>query len=124
MVNIRNIYKVLPKEDIRLRLLDINSKCSYKWKLIEGDRQCKLQVSYKFKDYPSTWQFLATVAREAHKAKHHPSIFTVYNKVDLELTTHDKQNQVTGKDISLAETIHDAFINNLTRASDGFNQTI
>ena len=44
------------------------------------------------------------VSLVSEKMNHHPDIHISYNKVEIELTTHDA-NRITIKDIQLAEKI-------------------
>jgi len=41
----------------------------------------------------------------AERQNHHPTIINTYNRVRLELTTHDAGNTVTEKDRGLARAI-------------------
>ena len=43
----------------------------------------------EFPNFETTWGFLTQVSMRAHLWGHHPSIATTYNRVSLELTTHD-----------------------------------
>lgn len=79
-------------------------------KVADGEPQTSLTASYKLKSFPKTWQFLNHVAEAAHENRHHPTIITTYNKVDVELTTHDAGNRVTMKDLRLAQQINNAFL--------------
>lgn len=69
----------------------------------------QLQASYRLRTFDTTWQFLNKVALLARKARHHPTITTTYNKVDIDLTTHDAGNKVTDKDVKLATLIHKTY---------------
>ena len=71
---------------------------------IEKDK--KLERSFLFEDFVQAFEFLNGVAVLAEEKGHHPEIYNVYNKVTLKLCTHDKGNQITEKDISLAEAIN------------------
>jgi 4a-hydroxytetrahydrobiopterin dehydratase len=64
-----------------------------------------LQRSFKFKDFKEAFGFMTKVALIAEKMDHHPNWSNVYNKVDIQLTTHDKGNTVTDKDRKLAGEI-------------------
>jgi 4a-hydroxytetrahydrobiopterin dehydratase len=48
---------------------------------------------------------MTRVALLAEKADHHPYWTNVYNKVEIELSTHDAGNIVTSKDRELAYAI-------------------
>lgn len=80
----------------------------------DNDDNCdsKLTADYKFKNFPRTWTFLNEVAKYAHETKHHPTINTTYNKVNIELTTHDVGNKVTYNDIKMAQKIHQMYLQN------------
>lgn len=64
-----------------------------------------LETNLIFKNFGTTWKFLNDVKEYSHKLKHHPTITTTYNKVNLVITTHDAGNSLTDLDFQLAETI-------------------
>jgi 4a-hydroxytetrahydrobiopterin dehydratase len=65
----------------------------------------KLKKSFQFKDFSQAFAFMTRVALAAEKMDHHPFWTNVYNKVDIELNTHDAGNTVTEKDRKLAAII-------------------
>ena len=67
----------------------------------------KLTQTFTFKDFKKAWAFMSKVALIVDKADHHPNWSNVYNKVTIELFTHDKGNTVTEKDRKLAAEIDD-----------------
>ena len=62
---------------------------------------------YKFDDFAEAFGFMTRIAIIADKMDHHPEWFNVYNRVEIELTTHDAGNTVTDKDVRLANAIND-----------------
>lgn len=67
------------------------------WTLQEG----KLAATYQFADFVTAFSFMSGVALIAERMGHHPEWFNVYNRVDVQLTTHDAGG-ITGKDFALA----------------------
>jgi len=65
----------------------------------------KLKRSFQFKDFRTAMSFMNQVADVAEELDHHPWWSNVYNKVELELTTHDAGNTVTQRDHKLAKRI-------------------
>ena len=65
----------------------------------------KLSRELEFKDFVEAWGFMSRVAIIAEKMNHHPNWSNVYNKVSVELTTHDAGNTITDKDRKLAKAI-------------------
>jgi 4a-hydroxytetrahydrobiopterin dehydratase len=65
----------------------------------------KLQRSFQFKDFKQAIAFMNEVALVADELNHHPWWSNVYNKVEIELTTHDAGNTVTELDHKLATRI-------------------
>ncbi|WP_299990008.1 4a-hydroxytetrahydrobiopterin dehydratase [uncultured Pontibacter sp.] len=65
----------------------------------------KLTRSFEFKDFRAAMAFMNKVADVAEELNHHPWWSNVYNKVEIELTTHDAGNTVTDKDVELARRI-------------------
>lgn len=71
-----------------------------------------IEGHYKLRNFANTWEFLNMIASLAHQQRHHPTITTTYNKICIELTTHDNGNRVTEKDTRLALAIQDAYYRN------------
>lgn len=65
----------------------------------------KLIKEFTFKNFTEAFGFITKVAIIAEKMDHHPSWSNVYNKVKIELSTHDAGNKVTEKDRKLATQI-------------------
>jgi 4a-hydroxytetrahydrobiopterin dehydratase len=71
------------------------------WKLNSKD---KLEREFTFKSFPEAFSFMTRVAFEAERLGHHPDWENSYNRVRIELSTHDAGG-VTEKDIELARHI-------------------
>ncbi|WP_017729996.1 4a-hydroxytetrahydrobiopterin dehydratase [Nafulsella turpanensis] len=65
----------------------------------------QLSRTFTFKDFVEAFGFMSKVALLAEKMDHHPNWSNVYNKVEINLTTHDAGNTVTDKDRELARQI-------------------
>lgn len=61
----------------------------------------KLHREYKFADFAHAFGFMATAAVLIEKLNHHPEWSNVYNRVSVDLTTHDSGG-ITHKDVELA----------------------
>lgn len=65
----------------------------------------RLNAEFIFADFTQAWAFMSEVAIAAEKQGHHPDWSNVYNRVSIQLTTHDAGNIVTEKDQKLSTTI-------------------
>ncbi len=65
----------------------------------------KLVREFSFKDFTEAFAFMVRVAFLAEKMGHHPNWSNAYNKVKIELSTHDAGDVVTEKDRQLAKKI-------------------
>jgi len=65
----------------------------------------KLKRVFEFKDFSEAFAFMTRVALIVEKQNHHPWWSNVYNKVEMELNTHDAGDIVTEKDWKLAKAI-------------------
>ena len=65
----------------------------------------KIRREYRFKSFVEAMGFIVEMSFACEKANHHPELFNVYNKVFIELTTHDEGNKITEKDMELARKI-------------------
>ena len=55
------------------------------WHINDG----KLAKNFKFKSFIRAFGWMSQIAIWAEKLNHHPEWFNVYNKVEVQLTTHD-----------------------------------
>ena len=67
------------------------------WEISNG----KLHREYQFADFVHAFGFMATAALAIEAMNHHPEWFNVWNKVHIDLTTHDAGG-ITPMDIELA----------------------
>jgi 4a-hydroxytetrahydrobiopterin dehydratase len=72
------------------------------WSITGG----KLHRELTFADFAQAFAFMGDVAREAEALQHHPEWFNVYNRVVIELTTHDAGG-ITTLDFELARRAED-----------------
>ena len=63
-----------------------------------------IKKEFKFDNFIDAFGFMSKVALLSEKMDHHPNWQNTYNKVTIELTTHDKGG-ITTNDIKLAEYI-------------------
>ena len=88
------------RQKIDKLLIDLNKTCASPWQL----RNEKLYKQFKFEDFATAFGFMSSVAICAERADHHPEWSNVYNKVDIELTTHEASG-ITERDFALASQI-------------------
>ena len=72
------------------------------WTLKAG----KLHRELTFADFTQAFAFMTDVAREADALDHHPEWFNVYNRVVIDLATHDAGG-ITTLDLELARRAED-----------------
>lgn len=65
-----------------------------------------IERKYEFKDFVEAMKFVNKVADVAEAAGHHPDIQVVYNKVTLQLTSHDSGG-VTHRDVKMATKLNE-----------------
>ena len=59
---------------------------------------------FQFPDFQTAFAFMTHVAMAAEKMDHHPDWSNVYNRVEIQLSTHDAGG-LTERDITLAHAI-------------------
>ena len=64
----------------------------------------KLHRDYAFSDFVAAFGFMSSAALVAQAMDHHPEWFNVYNKVKVDLTTHDAGG-ITALDVKLAQAM-------------------
>lgn len=70
-----------------------------------NEQNKKLTRDFEFNDFIAAFSFMTKVALVAEKMNHHPDWSNAYNKVTIELSTHDQGDIVTDKDRKLAQEI-------------------
>ena len=70
------------------------------WSLVNG----KLQREFRFVDFSEAFGFMTRVALAAEALNHHPEWSNVWNRVVIELTTHDTGG-LSNLDLDLARRI-------------------
>jgi 4a-hydroxytetrahydrobiopterin dehydratase len=84
--------KKLTDEEVSARLASLAG-----WSLVGG----KLHRELKFADFVTAFGWMASVALTAEAQNHHPEWFNVWNKVVVDLTTHDAGG-ISERDFKLA----------------------
>lgn len=69
------------------------------------EKNDKLVKIFEFNNFVEAFGFMTKVAIIAEKMDHHPNWSNVYNKVSIELSTHDAGGIITDKDRELAKAI-------------------
>lgn len=65
----------------------------------------KLHRDFEFEDFNQAFGFMTRAAMHIEKNNHHPEWFNVYNKLAIDLTTHDAGG-ITENDIQLAKILN------------------
>ncbi len=93
-----NERRPLTTTEIETALLDLPG-----WQVIEG----KLAKTYKFASFAAAIGWMVSVAIYADKIDHHPEWSNVYNRVQVNLVTHDLGNTVSTWDVDLARKMEE-----------------
>jgi 4a-hydroxytetrahydrobiopterin dehydratase len=93
-------YRKLSKQE-----LDSAIEKTPGWKIADG----RLHRSFEFGDFAEAFAFMTRVAIEAEKLNHHPEWSNVYNRVTIDLVTHDIGNEISNYDVMLAGKINEIY---------------
>jgi 4a-hydroxytetrahydrobiopterin dehydratase len=74
------------------------------WTLANG----KLHKNFECKDFVDAFSKMTKVAFVAESMNHHPEWFNVWNKIQIDLNTHDAEG-ITALDFQLATKINEIF---------------
>ena len=83
----------------------VDNELQSKWQLTTEGSSSWLTRDFVFSNFVQAFGFMSQVALLAEVRNHHPNWSNVYNRVSIELTSHDAGNQVTDKDRDLATAI-------------------
>ncbi len=90
----------LSSHDIEAALANLNASAEPPWRLQNN----ALHKEFSFPTFVAAFGFMSQVALLAEKMDHHPDWSNSYNKVVVNLTTHEAGG-LTAKDFELAKTI-------------------
>ena len=79
------------------KLVNELNKLSNKWSISDKFLNCK----YEFKNFNEALSFMNKVGVKCEEMDHHPKWTNVYNRLEIELFTHDEDG-LTMKDFDLA----------------------
>lgn len=88
------------QNEIDAALTELNKNTDKPWIIKEE----KLYKAFKFADFIAAFGFMTQVAMLAEKANHHPEWFNVYNRVEINLITHDAGG-ISTRDFELAQKV-------------------
>ena len=71
------------------------------WNVKDG----KLHKEFQFDNFNQAFGFMTRAAMEIEKMNHHPEWFNVYNRITVDLTTHDAGG-ITNNDVNLARILN------------------
>ena len=71
------------------------------WSVVNG----KLHKDFVFQDFIEAFGFMSKASMHIEKMNHHPEWFNVYNKLKVDLVTHDAGG-ITQNDINLARILN------------------
>jgi 4a-hydroxytetrahydrobiopterin dehydratase len=86
---------LLSAEQVSDALADLSG-----WTVLDG----KLHAEFVFADFAEAFAFMTAVAPVAEELDHHPEWTNVWNKVTVDLWTHDRGG-LTGLDVELARSM-------------------
>ncbi len=87
----------LTETDVQQELLELPG-----WSLVAG----KLHREFEFPDFLHAFAFMSVSAIAIDKMNHHPEWLNVYNRVVVDLTSHDAGG-ITSKDVKLANKLNE-----------------
>lgn len=94
------VNEKLSPQDINKQLAQLDG-----WSLHDD----KLQRQFVFRNFVEAFGFMSQVALLAEAMDHHPEWSNVYNRVKIELTTHDAGG-ITERDFMLAGRINNMLV--------------
>lgn len=92
----------LTDAEIAEALAALNAGLAVPWQRAGG----KLHKGFRFADFVDAFGFMTRAALVAERMDHHPAWLNVYNRVEVDLSTHDAGG-VTALDFELARRMEE-----------------
>jgi 4a-hydroxytetrahydrobiopterin dehydratase len=91
----------MKSEKLSASMIDEKLRELQGWTLVDEKLQCK----WTFRNFSEAFGFMTRVALLAEAMDHHPEWSNVYNRVEINLTTHDAGG-LSLRDFTLADQIN------------------
>ena len=91
-------YRKYSQSEVKSALSELEN-----WKVEKG----KLHRELEFRSFEDAMAFMLRASMDISKLDHHPEWFNVYNKVKIDLVTHDLDG-ISGYDFMLAKKLDQA----------------
>jgi 4a-hydroxytetrahydrobiopterin dehydratase len=95
----------LTDDQITEGLAKLNGGVEVPWQLAGG----KLHKDFRFSDFVAAFGFMTRAALVAERMDHHPEWRNVYNRVEVDLSTHDAGG-LTALDFELARRMEELLV--------------
>jgi 4a-hydroxytetrahydrobiopterin dehydratase len=79
------------------------------------EKEGSLSKTFEFKSFEAAMDWMSNLTKAITKINHHPAWSNTYNKVHVQLTTHDAGNTITEKDRQLALRMDEAFADSINQ---------
>jgi len=95
---------LLDTQQVTISLNELNQQNAKPWSVIDG----KLHKKFQFSNFIAAFEFMSQIAVQAEKINHHPDWCNAYNRVTVNLVTHEAGG-LTSKDFELASFMESAW---------------
>ncbi|MBP5982139.1 MAG: 4a-hydroxytetrahydrobiopterin dehydratase [Fluviicola sp.] len=79
------------------------------------EKDGSMSKTFEFSSFEAAMDWMSNVGKVITKLDHHPAWSNTYNKVHVQLTTHDAGNMITEKDRQLALEMDEAFADSINQ---------
>ena len=97
----------LAEHNIQEQLSLLNNGLDAKWSIVDS----KLTKEFRFKNFIQAFSFMHDCFDYINQNNHHPEWLNIYNKLLVQLTTHDVRG-ISKKDFDLASQMEKVFSTN------------
>lgn len=77
------------------------------------EKDGSMSKTFEFSSFEAAMDWMSNLTKAITKINHHPAWSNTYNKVHVQLTTHDAGNTITEKDRQLALLMDVAFADSM-----------
>lgn len=79
------------------------------------EKDGSMSKTFEFSSFEAAMDWMSNIGKVITKLDHHPEWSNTYNKVHVQLTTHDAGNTITEKDRQLALRMDEAYADSINQ---------